>query len=235
MSHREKHSRTSKLEEKVNSQAPVVSKNSSISTNDNGLHSSRINRAVSTESEGGLSRRRGSDSNHSSSVKVTRQPPAQQRPREVFRSMPTEEMSEYASSDNMSTASDRSRFQNHNLAKPQKVIGPQTSSSIKYHGATISQAASQGNLPLCVLLWGMATAKRVRLMDPDSQGDTPMHFAALADLPEVSCAGSKLIHHVIGDTVSNFTSLLIMSILSAGHELLASANSNEVRSTESSG
>ena len=32
----------------------------------------------------------------------------------------------------------------------------------------------------------MAAAKRVRLMDPDFAGDTPMHFAALADLPEVN-------------------------------------------------
>ena len=119
--------------------------------------------------------------------------------------MPTEEMSEYASSDNMSTASDRSRFQNHNFAKPHKLVASQ-SSGINYHGATISQAASQGNLPLCVLLWGMATAKRVRLMDPDAQGDTPMHFAALADLPEVSYAVLKVVMLVI---VSNLI-LLIM-------------------------
>lgn len=46
-------------------------------------------------------------------------------------------------------------------------------------------AASQGNLPLCVLLWGMATAKKVNLLVPDVQGNTPFHFAALADVPEV--------------------------------------------------
>jgi hypothetical protein len=62
---------------------------------------------------------------------------------------------------------------------------PLSAASINYHGVNISQAAGQGNLPLCVLLWGMATAKRVNLMDPDPQGNTPMHFAALADLPEV--------------------------------------------------
>lgn len=214
MSHREKNSRTCRLGEKADSPAPVISRNSSITTNDSGVHPSRFTRTTTADSEDGIRRapsddrglqpsiilrRRGSDNNSSTSVKVTRQSPAQQRPREVFRSMPTEEMSEYASSDNMSSASDRSRFQNHNLAKPQKIIGTQTPSSINYHGATISQAASQGNLPLCVLLWGMATAKRVRLMDPDLQGDTPMHFAALADLPEVSHAKLKLSFCVNGD------------------------------------
>lgn len=61
----------------------------------------------------------------------------------------------------------------------------QSSSSVNYHGTDIYQAAADGNLPLCVLLWGMATAKRINLMDPDSHGNTPMHYAALADLPEV--------------------------------------------------
>ena len=218
MSHRDRNSRSSKLGEKANSPVPVISRSSSITTNDSGVHLSRLIRMTTADSEDGIRRapsddrglqpsiilrRRGSDNNHSTSVKVTRQSPVQRRPREVFRSMPTEEMSEYASSDNMSTASDRSRFQNHNFAKPQKVIGLQTSSNISYHGVTISQAASQGNLPLCVLLWGMATAKRVQLMDPDSQGDTPMHFAATADLPEVSCAKLKMI----------FVSLVILSAI----------------------
>ena len=49
----------------------------------------------------------------------------------------------------------------------------------------MAMAASQGNLPLCVLLWGMATAKKVNLLVPDAQGNTPFHFAALADVPEV--------------------------------------------------
>ena len=58
-------------------------------------------------------------------------------------------------------------------------------SSINYHGSTMAVAASQGNLPLCVLLWGMATAKKVNLLVPDAEGNTPFHFAALADVPEV--------------------------------------------------
>ncbi len=58
--------------------------------------------------------------------------------------------------------------------------------SINYHGANIFQAAGQGNLPLCVLLWGIASAKRVNLVVCDSLGNNPMHFAAFADTPEVS-------------------------------------------------
>ena len=57
--------------------------------------------------------------------------------------------------------------------------------NINYHGVTIYQAACQGSLPLCVLLWGMAAARRVRLMIPDPTGNNPMHYAALADTAEV--------------------------------------------------
>jgi hypothetical protein len=76
-------------------------------------------------------------------------------------------------------------------------------SSIHYHGATMSQAASQGNLPLCVLLWGMATAKRVNLLEPDEQGNTPFHYAALADLPEArnrrdTCVLLAIVYSFIG-------------------------------------
>jgi len=62
-------------------------------------------------------------------------------------------------------------------------LGP--APSISYHGVSIAQAASMGSLPLCVLLWGMASARRLSLMAPDGQGNNPMHFAALADNPEV--------------------------------------------------
>ncbi len=56
---------------------------------------------------------------------------------------------------------------------------------VTYHGLTINSAAQQSNLPVCVLLWGMAAAKSLSLMVPDSNGNNPMHFAALADSPEV--------------------------------------------------
>lgn len=58
--------------------------------------------------------------------------------------------------------------------------------SITYRGLNIYHAAQQGNMPLCVLLWSMASAKRVNLIVPDANGNNPMHFAALSDTPEVS-------------------------------------------------
>lgn len=61
----------------------------------------------------------------------------------------------------------------------------QDTSMVNYHGTTISMAAMQGNLPVCVLLWGIAAAKRVSLIQRDAEGNTPMHFAALADTTEV--------------------------------------------------
>lgn len=60
-----------------------------------------------------------------------------------------------------------------------------TALSINYKGINIYQAAEQGSLPICVLLWGMASAKRISLIAPDSLGNNPLHFAALADSPEV--------------------------------------------------
>ena len=60
-----------------------------------------------------------------------------------------------------------------------------SATAINYHGLSIFQAANQGNLPLCVLLWGIASAKRVNLITQDAFGNNPMHFAALADTPEV--------------------------------------------------
>jgi hypothetical protein len=94
-------------------------------------------------------------------------------------------------SDDGSISTDRSATTMYNRKSAQsprrhrKYDGQQPSSSVNYHGTDIYQAAADGNLPLCVLLWGMATAKRINLMDPDSHGNTPMHYAALADLPEV--------------------------------------------------
>ena len=38
---------------------------------------------------------------------------------------------------------------------------------------------------MCVLLWGMAAAKRINLIIPDEHGNTPMHYAALAESTEV--------------------------------------------------
>jgi hypothetical protein len=57
--------------------------------------------------------------------------------------------------------------------------------AINYKGATMKMACQQGNLPVCVLLWGIAAAKRVSLIDPDSDGNNPMHYAVLSDNSEV--------------------------------------------------
>ena len=79
---------------------------------------------------------------------------------------------------------------NTNGERPRRKKKPSTNMvytpiTLNYHGVNIYQAAAQGNLPLCVLLWGMASSKRITLMVPDFQGNNPMHFAALADTPEV--------------------------------------------------
>jgi hypothetical protein len=119
-------------------------------------------------------------------------------------------------SDDASITSDRSSSTTHRRHpdrrphRSRRLDGQMPASSINYHGINIIQAAGQGNLPLCVLLWGMATAKRVNLMEPDAQGNTPMHFAALADLPEVTADLSKL--EVDCLTFSNRFLLLVITL-----------------------
>ena len=64
--------------------------------------------------------------------------------------------------------------------------------NITYRGINIYQAADQGNMPVCVLLWSMASSKRVNLIASDTHGNNPMHYAAIADTPEVrSCSISR--------------------------------------------
>eukprot|EP01041_Mallomonas_annulata_P012445 gene12445-26184_t len=57
--------------------------------------------------------------------------------------------------------------------------------SIVYHEINIYDAASQGNLPVCVLLWGMATSKHVHIMVPDKDGNNPFHLACNSNSTEV--------------------------------------------------
>jgi hypothetical protein len=54
-----------------------------------------------------------------------------------------------------------------------------------FKGITITEAARQGDLPVCVLLWGIAAAKKQTLMVADGDGNTPMHFACLASTIDV--------------------------------------------------
>jgi hypothetical protein len=196
-----------RVPEKVDFPTLTISRNSSIATEDSLVQPSRFIRGFTEESEYGIRRAMSDDQGFQSSIHLHLRDsnsnqnlpeyglrPSIPRQRSTFHTMPTEDMSEYAS-DNISITSDRSnsarqkrrssssRLQKASISQLGQSV--QLATPINYHGVTISQAASQGNLPLCVLLWGMATAKRVRLMDPDSNGDTPMHFAALADIPEV--------------------------------------------------
>lgn len=196
-----------RVPEKVDFPTLTISRNSSIATEDSLVQPSRFIRGFTEESEYGIRRAMSDDRGFQSSIHLHLRDsnsnqnlpdyglrPSIPQQRSTFQSMPTEDMSEYAS-DNISIASDRSnsgrRQRRSSSSRLQKANTAQLGQSallttpVNYHGVTISQAASQGNLPLCVLLWGMATAKRVRLMDPDTNGDTPMHFAAQADIPEV--------------------------------------------------
>lgn len=72
--------------------------------------------------------------------------------------------------------------------KKASTAAAQSPYAIQYKGVNIFQAAREGNLPLCVLLWGMASAKKVNLLAPDAQGNNALHAGALADSPEVCAA-----------------------------------------------
>jgi hypothetical protein len=67
----------------------------------------------------------------------------------------------------------------------QSHTAPSPSALINYRGVHIAMACQEGNLAACVLLWGIAAAKRISLMEPDGEGNNPMHFACMADNPEV--------------------------------------------------
>lgn len=56
--------------------------------------------------------------------------------------------------------------------------------AINYQGLTIYVACRQGNLPVCVLLWGIAAAKQVSLMAADAEGNNPIHYACMAETNE---------------------------------------------------
>lgn len=74
---------------------------------------------------------------------------------------------------------DKPRRKKHNVTPSSQV------QNINYHGMTIGQASTLGNLPVCVLLWGIAKNNCVNLMIPDGEGNNPVHYAALADTAEV--------------------------------------------------
>ena len=56
---------------------------------------------------------------------------------------------------------------------------------VQYNDITLSLACAKGMLPTAVLLWGMHKAQNQNPMSPDADGNNPLHYAALADTPEV--------------------------------------------------
>ena len=159
----------------------------SIESDDESLHATGENRGSQRSL---LFESRESFSNQDLTDYVAVQSTATPRPRRL----PSDEVATYGGSDGISL-SEKSSSPKQQRGRNQDALSTKSqrrhsTTPISYHGITIATAASQGNLPLCVLLWGMAAAKKVRLMDPDFAGDTPMHFAALADLPEVNATAS---------------------------------------------
>lgn len=46
-------------------------------------------------------------------------------------------------------------------------------------------ACTQGNLPVVLTLWGLGLPKGIDMMAADDDGNTPVHYSALADNAEV--------------------------------------------------
>jgi len=91
-----------------------------------------------------------------------------------------------ASQASFATTGSEKRVRKKRAANPAIIHTPAT---LNYHNINIYQAANQGNLPVVVLLWSMASNKKVNLMSPDFQGNNPIHYACLAENSEVR-AGS---------------------------------------------
>jgi hypothetical protein len=60
-----------------------------------------------------------------------------------------------------------------------------TSANINWKGTNMQLACSQGNLPVVLTLWGLALPRNIDMMAPDEEGNTCVHYAALADNAEV--------------------------------------------------
>ena len=52
--------------------------------------------------------------------------------------------------------------------------------SLNYRGINIYDAARQGNYPVFVLLWGIASSRYINIMVPDGNGNTPLHHASMS-------------------------------------------------------
>lgn len=87
-----------------------------------------------------------------------------------------------ASQASFATTGSEKKVRKKRTANPAIIHTPAT---LNYHNINIYQAANQGNLPVVVLLWSMASNKKVNLMSPDFQGNNPIHYACLAENSEV--------------------------------------------------
>ena len=71
------------------------------------------------------------------------------------------------------------------MKKAKTQVDVLSSINIQWKGVTMRMACEQGNLPVVVTLWGLALSRNVDMMGPDSEGNTPIHYAAFADNAEV--------------------------------------------------
>lgn len=94
--------------------------------------------------------------------------------------------SDYSDYDRSNSTDDKkSPLDSKPAKKKHRSRSSQTPQSINYRGTNMESALRQGNLPVCVLLWGMAAAKRIDLLVPDDQGSNPFHYAAMAETTDV--------------------------------------------------
>ena len=60
-----------------------------------------------------------------------------------------------------------------------------SSKPVRYKNKTFMDACASGDLPLVVMLWDMAASRQTSVMVADADQNTPFHYAALAQTPEV--------------------------------------------------
>jgi hypothetical protein len=88
--------------------------------------------------------------------------------------------------------------------------------SLNYRGTNIYDASRQGNYPIFVVLWGIATTKYLNLMVPDGNGNTPLHHVSMSHIgvsPEGACDVSKYYFSIIRYYRSNFNIICIIYIV----------------------
>jgi hypothetical protein len=69
-------------------------------------------------------------------------------------------------------------------------------------------ACSQGNLPVVLTLWGLALPRHINMMSPDVEGNTPVHYSALADNAEVY--NTLILNILLGYIYNHYLMFLFM-------------------------